>query len=334
MSRTALASLLPFVFASSFLHARQDKWGVNDHVYLTADGLYLRRSQKAHGTIVNDSSRVHPKVISKGGLVGKLGWEPAGRGVLTIMPSVKWALEFNYLYVQPWEAHETAKANGTLSFPFSLDKVPEIQTLISKIEAFFSGDKATARYHTWFENGEANYLGYLSPPKINYFTVAWIAGFRGALLQETFTLKFRTKHVDAKYDSNAKNYMYGIQMGLIFQMNPSERWTWSIIVKGAGFADQIHTRVSLSSPSSGTTFVHRRKTGWGGTTLLDGYGSLSFQLFPHLNIHAGYQVYWFNGVALATDQTDRKELLSSRNKIHNGSYIVIDGAFAGITLSY
>ena len=60
---------------------------------------------------------------------------------------------------------------------------------------------------------------------------------------------------------------------------------------------------------------------------------MTFQFKEHLNLHAGYQMLFFSGLAVAPEQVEKKTHHQSNSIRVNGTAI-IHGLFVGLTVSF
>ena len=137
----------------------------------------------------------------------------------------------------------------------------------------------------------------------------------------------------SNYLVNTKNYLYGVQLGGVFEVNPSSRWSWTVMVKGAAFLNDARSDVFLGDFNNTLVLRDFDKKRWQASFLIEGLGSLTYQLFHHVNIHVGYQAYQVTGLALASKQTEKSSATTQRHINVKGD-IVVDGFFAGLTFSF
>ena len=100
---------------------------------------------------------------------------------------------------------------------------------------YHKASKAEAKYETRLQNGEFNYWGHVTPQRVNYFSFSWNAGFRFIYLRENLRLRFFRAEESSPYTIDTFNSLYGVQLGAMLQINPSSCWTWTFMIKGAGF---------------------------------------------------------------------------------------------------
>ncbi|MCI0382042.1 MAG: hypothetical protein L0207_03195 [Chlamydiae bacterium] len=313
---------------STLLTAGQDDYSFNDHLSLLGDWLYLRRSKVDNVKLVEDSNKScsdqpNCTVMNADNLLHDMDWEQAVRGSLTYTHSDGASLEALYIYVWPWIGEKQVTSNGGLSFPFKDANFAQ---------DFMNANLAKGKYTSAFQNGELNYWRHLSPRRVNYFSASWVGGFRFIYLRETLDLTFQKNGNSSEYDIKTKNLLYGIQFGGIFEINPTRKWTWTLLIKAAAFLNDMKNEVFLGDLNNTAILRDFSKKSWQISFLGEASITLSYQLFSHLNIHLGYQGLLLNKLALAPEQKNSRP--NSKKKINKEGNIAIDGAFAGATLSY
>ncbi|HSX11910.1 MAG TPA: hypothetical protein VLF61_00265, partial [Rhabdochlamydiaceae bacterium] len=212
--------------------------GIDDHILVRADGMYLRRSNfpertLAQNTAITDANGNPKSVIKSENLAGHWDWKPGYYGNLTYFKSEKSSVEALYYYVLPWHAREVTGAAASLAFPF------HDSTFTTD---FINASFVEAKYISQLQNGEFNLWRHLTPRRINYFSASWILGFRFMYLGEKLRLTYTQSSNVSDYDIKARNYLYGLQLGGVLEINPGPRWTWTVIIKGAGFANEAFSK--------------------------------------------------------------------------------------------
>lgn len=134
------------------------------------------------------------------------------------------------------------------------------------------------------------------------------------------------------YKIETKNFLYGVQLGAIFEVNPTSRWTWSITAKGAGFLNDARQKTFVGDEGNEITLASYTKERWQGSWLLEGIGRISYRWGNCFHIFAGYQAFLLTGLALAPEQRDVE--LTTRRYLTVSGQIILDGFFAGMNFSY
>ncbi len=301
----------------------------DEHWTFLADWMYLRRSEVPHKAIVRgvtiSNGQIKTKnLLSAKDLLKEFDWQTGIRGSITYGSSDEASLEALYFYVYPWEGEKSV----TISLP-SLNE-PNLLPVLPINRSASQMEQISASYHSRLQNAELNYWRHLTPRRVNYFSASWILGFRYVNLRETLHVHYKNGLFRAQHHIHTLNQLYGLQLGGVFEINPTKHWTWSVILKGAGFLNNATNKDFFASGIR--QLINYDKRRWAPTFLLEGIGSLTYYFNNHLNIHIGYQALLFSGLALAPKQINRR--IPVHRYIKVTSNIVIDGGFAGLSLSF
>ncbi len=322
---------------------------IKDHYSTNIDYMYLRRSRLTNHTIVEEevtvadvipqpnpnlipfdpnslvpiSSLPVKKVMNTEDLLHKFHWESGVRATLSYTSNGYSAVEISYFYIWPWNGMDSVVGPGTLFYPFDD---------LAFTTDFVHADQAVATYSSLLQGAELNYVYHQTPLRSDYWSFSWIAGGRFFLLHERFNLAFSRGPNTSDYSIKTSNRLYGLQLGATIDYNPSSRWTWHVMAKGAVFFTVAKNRVFLGDENNTVTLQQFNDDRWEGTYMFEGIASLGYRLFSTLYIHAGYQGLVLDNVALAPQQVERRTPPHKRVKA-NGA-LVIDGAFAGIEYAF
>lgn len=298
----------------------------NNTFNLGLDWGYIRRSEIRELPLAKDSfltvSSNNQTVLDTDDLMHDMDWESALHGSFLYTRNEKASLEIAYTFYFPWEGKASVTADGSLFFPFN-----DLQTI-----DYVNADRAAAKYRSWVQNAELNYWGHVSPRLLNYFSFSWVAGARFFYIRENFKLSFTRGPETSDYKVGTKNRLYGLQLGWLFEVNPSKRWTWSIALKGAGFLNDARQTTFVGDEGNELTLANYTKDQWQGSWLLEGIGKITYRWASWFHIHAGYQAFLLSGLALAPPQRDVD--LTEGRRIDNSGQIVLDGFYAGVNFSF
>lgn len=321
--------LLAVLTLSSSSLLAQDYWCLDKHISILADYGYFRRQEIRDLRLVEDPSDISPrnkpkKVLDTDDLVERFNYKSAIRGGITYHSEACASLEALYTFFYPWSTKSEKFSDGTLRFPF---KDPSIAIDLQ------GADEAVARYRSWLQNAEVNYWRHLTPQRVNYFSFSWNLGLRMIFLKEKFSLVFKRGGEDiSRYRNKTDNSLYGPQLGAVLEINPSCWWTWTFMVKGAAFLNVAKNDLRILVGSEEIEFRDYSKERWQNSWLAEGYGQLSFHWFSWLSFHFAYQGFIVTGLALAPEQRDVHS--QEKRRIKTEGQIVIDGLYAGLTISF
>lgn len=313
----------------STLSAHED-WNLTHHWALNTEFVYMRRTLLQNHTIVDRVPQcflpcVGTGVLGTKKLMQEFDFEPGFRVGLAYRPRARWSLEGNFLYVGEWDESETKHGNGTLSYPFHDP---------SFTDDFSAADRAVARYLSRFYSAEANYWGHLTPRRADYFSVSWVLGLRYIHLREKFTLAFTTPPDTSNYNVRTRNLLGGPQIGGCLEWNPTEQITWNFTAKFGGLLDRSQQHTFLGDDNNTRVIRDFTKRKWNPTFLADLAASFNFQITPHFNLHAGYQMIYLAGVALAPEQLSNSSDVVAHHRVTVSGNVLIHGLFTGLIFSF
>jgi hypothetical protein len=290
--------------------------------------MYLRRSDFPERTIAVNTAVLEANgdfehVLKSQNLSNQWDWKTGLYGNITYVSDHCASLEALYYYVFPWHGRGVTGGNASLAFPFKDTSFTTDYNTASFVEA---------KYTSQFQNGEFNYWGHLTPRRINYFSVSWILGGRFIYLKEELNIAYTSGTDISDYRIKTVNLLYGAQGGIVVEVNPGPRWTWTVQMKGAAFLNDASNHVFLGDQNNTLVLRDFTKKRWQGSYVLEGIGSLTYQWAEHLNIHINYQGTLATGFALAPKQLE-KDTGRKRN-INVSSNVVLDGFSAGLTFSF
>lgn len=289
-----------------------------------ADYAYLNRSQVHDFSLVRRtiSPGREKTILDIGDLVEDMDSQSAIRGGILYHHSPSATLEAIYTFVLPWEGRKTNIGAADLSYAFR-GQTPLL--------GFINANAATAKYRSWFQNGEFNYWIHVTPQYVNYFSFSWDMGFRVILLEEHFNLQFTKPLSVARYSIKTNNNLYGVQLGAMLEINPTDYWTWSFLIKGAAFADRVRRNAVINDPSSAVQ-LNYSKAKLASTCLLEGYAQLAYHWTSFFSFHAGYQGFILSGIAIAPEQRVLKSIPKSSIRVKG--QVVINGMYVGLSLRF
>jgi hypothetical protein len=308
------------------------KSGLNDHFSVYGEFVYMRRADIHNHSLVRDSNKRQCAgrcpdytVISSGDLVNDFDFEPGYRVGAAWMINAKNSIEGNFLYLQPWSGDKSAHGDASLSFPFSNADYSF---------DFTDADKAHAKYWSHFWDAELNYWRHFNPRRVNFFSLSGIAGLRYFWLDEKFTLAMIQSPDRSTYHTHTENRMYGAQLGLDFQMNPTRWLSWEIFAKAGAFGNVTEQKQFLGDFDNTVVLrdSERDKTELGIFT--DVAAQVDFRFWEHFNIHGGYQALFFSGLALAPEQVSKRVGENAGKKDRTNGNAIIHGLFVGLGVSF
>jgi hypothetical protein len=308
------------------------KSSLNDQWSVLGDFVYMKRTGIQNHSLVKDSNKFQcpgqcPNftVIDNEDLVHDFDFEPGYRVGLTYTSSAKNSFEANFLYLQPWTAEKKREGDNSLSFPFSHSDYSF---------DFTRASEAQAKYESHFWDLEFNFWRHFNPRHVDYFSLSGITGLRYFHWDEAFKLTMIRPPDKSSYHIQTENRIFGLQLGLDFQMNPIRWLSWEIFAKAGLFANRTEQKQFLGDLDNAVTLrdSERVKTELG--VFSDVAAQVAFQCFKYLNLHAGYQAMFFSGLSLAPEQISKKVKKGAGKEDHTHGTAIIHGLFVGGVLSF
>lgn len=312
--------------------AANDNYSLNNHWELLGDFVFMRRSEIHDKTLVKNSKKKQNPckcpdytAISTSDLVNDFDFEPGYRVGLTYIVNDKMGFEWNFLYLQPWHAKEKAHGNQSLSFPFSHSNYTH---------DFHKASEAIAKYGSHFWDLEFNYWNYFTPRRVEYFSLSGIAGMRYFHWDEWFKLQLVRPPDKSNYNVHTENRIFGVQLGLDLQMNPTHWLSWEFFAKVGGMVDHSEQKTFLGDLNNQVTLRDFKKQQWQIGIYTDVLAEFAIHCNRHLNLHAGYQVMFFSGLALAPEQLSKKTTKHAGERDYDDGTAIIHGMFIGVILGF
>jgi hypothetical protein len=310
------------------------QYRVNNHLELVGDFLYMRRAEIQNKTLVKDADkkqRLCPgecpnhTVMNTRNLVNDFEFEPGYRVGMMFSINRANGFEMNYLYLQPWHGKKKVRGDEDLSFPFRhADYTTD----------FHDASAAIAKYKSHFWDAEINYCRFMSPRGVDCFSVTGLAGFRYFHLNESFKLKMFHPPDQSSYKVRTKNRIYGAQVGLDFQWNPTRWLSWDFFAKVGGMADDSEQSTFLGDEDNTVILHDFRKHSWEAGIFTDVAAEFAIHFCRFISLHAGYQCMFFSGLTLAPSQVSQKTHRHSGDRVYDHGTAVIHGMFAGIIFAF
>jgi hypothetical protein len=309
-----------------------DNYSLNDHWELLGDFVFMRRSDIHNKTVVKDSDKFQCSgqcpnftVIDNSHLVNDFTFEPGYRVGLAYIADQWNGFEMNFLYIQPWHGDKKVRGDESLSFPFShADFTRDFQ----------NASVAIAKYESHFWDLEFNYWCYFTPRRVDYFSLSGLAGLRYFHWDESFALKMFNPPDHSSYNVGTENRIFGVQLGLDFQMNPVRWLSWEFFAKVGGMVNHSEQKTFLGDLDN-TIKLHdfeKQKRELGIFT--DVAAEFTIHCNRYLHFHAGYQVMFFSGLALAPEQVSKRTSKHAGDRVYDDGTAIIHGMFAGVILSF
>lgn len=323
--------------ATTTAWAQTDDWSTNNYIAVQGQYVYMDRNKLGHHELVERVANGKEKdVLSAKELLNDFEFTPGYRVSLGYMPTGKVTCELVYMDLRRWEAHSHVKGSNNLRFPFKSSKFT-----VDFTDAF----EAKGVYKSHYQEAEFNFWNHLTPRHGEYFTGSWLCGFRYMDLKERFGLRFFNDKIpntslfdpanarESHYNIETKNRMGVLQLGADLQMNPTKHWHWDVFVKTGPLLNYATVKAFLGDLGDTVTVRDFDKTVCKVGFIIEPSVTLTYQFSAHFNIHAGYQLTYVSGLALAGDQFD-KGITPDREFMNLNGDMIIQGGFAGMGIGF
>jgi hypothetical protein len=303
-----------------------------EHLSLLGEFVYMRRTELHNLGFVKDSNKEQNPcrcpshiVIDNKDLVNSFEFEPGYRVALVVNPSARNGFEGKFLYLQPWHGEKSRHGDESLSFPFSKAEYSN---------DFHDASLAKARYTSHFWDAELNYWRHLSPSHANYFGVATIVGLRYFHLNEAFRLTMTKPPDKSSYNIHTKNRIYGAQVGLDFQWNPTHWLSWEVFAKAGLAGNDTHQHQFLGDDDNQLVLRDSGRKEWQLVVFADVAAELGFRFLKYFYLHGGYEMLFLSGLSLAPEQISKSVGHNAGKKDYTHGKAIIHGLYAGLTVSF
>lgn len=307
------------------------------HFDLLGDFVYMQRYHvKNQPLVIDTNSTTCDDGCSSSRVLGTKsmirGWQPGGMAYLSYVPDVKSRYELGGLYLSEMDNTSTRESDGgVLFFPFRN---------ASYAKDFYGAQEITANYKSLLYTAELNYWRTFSVSRQSTFVLSGMFGIRFANISEKFSLDAYKLHTHSSYDIKVKNDLVGLQVGLDFQIHMVNRFYWDLLLKGGVDLNRISAKSFLGDLNNTVTLRNFTKQMGQNGSFAQAAAGAGYQLQDWLNIHVGYQMLFFGGLALAPDQIDfgsnslSVSATTSPFSLNDNGYVLVHGVYTGLILTY
>lgn len=311
------------------------EYDVDSHWDILTEYVFMERSKIDDRKLVKNEADLHcdhgcpsTVVLSAKDLVNAFNWQSGARVGVAYIPDTKSIYEARFLYTWPWSSTKTEYGDNTLSFPFHSDTFTE---------DYNTAYEARAYYKTHFYTFDLNYWRNSARRGIDYFVVSGVFGLRYFHIQEKSTLAFFNHTVNgntkSNYNAKTRNDVIGIQGGFNFQMNPFMHFHFDLLgVAGLGL-NRAYESIFLGDVNNTVTIRDFTKQHSEDVVFTDVEAKIGYQVLPYMNIHAGYQMFFASGLALAPEEYSYSTDATSERFVRKGN-VIIHGILVGFNFDF
>jgi hypothetical protein len=294
---------------------------------LLTDFVYMQRYHVKDNPVVTvcKDGNCDTKTLTTKTLVRN--FEPGICSTLSYIQDARTSYEISGLYIWPMDNTATRNGDKNLTLPFHKG---------SFTHNYFGADKISANYFSQFYTIEANYWKVFSRSRTSFFALSGLFGLRYASIDEKFTVKAYKDAEHSTYKIKADNDLIGLQIGLDFKIRAVKNFYWDLLLKAGVDLNRINATVFLGDRNNTITLRNYANQKAQSGTFAQVAAGAGYQPYDFLNIHAGYQMLFFGGLALAPDQMDRTDSslsISAKQqtfKIAANGYIIVHGIYTGL----
>jgi hypothetical protein len=281
--------------------------------WISADALFLHRSQNSNSTFVIDEDNALAPVLTGNDL--DFGTAAGPRLALGRQWDSGITTELVYFGMHDWTSTAQATGNNNLSLPGDLG--------LATFD-FFAADQMDVSYGSRIQNVEANAW----VPSGN---VEWMAGFRHFSVIEDFKIaSFDVDTYLSDYQIHTNNQLYGGQLGL------RRRWTkdWLSFAPEAkfGLLGNANNQHSMIRDLDNTLALRDERV---SSSILSSLSELRLigdaALTSNFKVTFGYNLLWLTGVAQAPYQLDTTFTATSSQFVDDNHSIFYHGANIGLS---
>jgi hypothetical protein len=277
--------------------------------YFTADAFIVTRNNEAFNQPLASSGG--DTLLSTGDM--DFAYEVGPNLTLGYRPTPWDAWEVTYFGAMDWDSRTSLTGAADLNLPGALGAALDLN--------FANADTMNITYSSVIQNGEFNYLWTKGQ-------IMWLLGFRYFHLGEEFDILSTGASGSSAYDVTTSNDLYGGQLGARYR-GGWRRFNWDFFGKAGVFGNrsvQDQTVSNLGGITVRDTHVTRGNTAFVGDIGVN----LTYSFGKCWSVRGGYNALWVEDVALAPNQLDFTDTLTSGTTINTNGGVFYHGAHAGI----
>jgi hypothetical protein len=229
-------------------------------------------------------------------------------------------LEVVYFGIQHWGGGAEVQGDNNLRLPGDI----ALATL-----CFFDADRMSVTTKAELHNVELNYIR-----RIENSNVSLLVGFRYMDLNDSFDI--HSYDVDSNvgdYDIHAKNNLFGAQIGCLLRKQFG-KFGFDFVEKAGIYGNAASQSTCLHDFNDTYTLRDSKTNGshaaFIGELGINGY----YQVTKRLNVKAGYNLMWIEGVARSASQLDYTDTPESGTALVFGKGAFVHGANVGLELRW
>jgi hypothetical protein len=281
--------------------------------YLQADAFILDRNNGSRNRALVLADNTGDTVLTTHDL--DFDFQAGPRILIGRRTDIDQAWELSYFGSQSWSGSATATDANNLDIP---------GPLVAIANDFDNADRMRLTYDSELHNAEFNLVSD---------RVGWslLAGFRYLNLDERFNINSLDSDGDVSdYTTRTSNNLFGGQLGARIQRRTSDRMSWEFVSKAGIFGNDAIQHLLLQDNDN--TFEILHTTARRATVSFIGDVNLSgvYALNDVWSLRGGYYVMYAAGLALAPDQLDFSNDLTTGTRINTHGDLLLHGTNFGL----
>ena len=300
------------------------------HWDLLTDFVYMQRFHIKDRTLAFDPTicdndcperiQLSTKQLAQG-----FDFEPGLHVALSYVQNPTASYEGGFLYVWESESSTTRKSSSSsLVGPFQDS---------SFAEDFYLASEMQAVYKSQFYTAELNFWKAFGTTRRSFISLSGVGGIRYGHVNESFSLIAIKGAESGNYDISTKNDLIGVQIGFLLEFNVVKNFHWDLEGKAGVGLNRMSSNSFLAGQNKSVELRKFNKQDFQSAIFAEALAGAGYRVLPYMDIHAGYQMLYFCGLALAPDQVDTSSTTTEFNLYRDG-YVIIHGIYAGLTFSF
>lgn len=291
--------------------------------YLQADVLFLNRYRgAADQAIATENPPLSEVVMTTSDASLNNNWRPGMMFTLGFNLDQIGKVEATYWGLNEWNNSATVRDNS--NFP-SLGLAGSLQTVTSDYQL---ADRMTINYSSYVNNAELNYK-----QTINGLTL--LAGARYFRMVDTFDINSQSAITltTSDYKVQAINNLIGLQLGVgyLFEWGPVNL---QLLGKIGPYMNAVHQSTLLQDFGNSITLRNYTQDGMPVSTMAETQVQLMYRVTDWLALRIGHRFLWIQNLAFAPDQLDLSNSPPGTQILNAHNYMFLQGANAGIELTW
>ena len=267
--------------------------GANDTlgIYGRADAVFWSLGGSKRALILRDMGSFDQAIFSANDFATTRG---TPRIMLGLELTPYFSVEGQYNGFGSWNSSRSLPGNSDLRLPGALG---------AGSHDYLNADQMDIRAETEFHSAELNFVR-----KVKRSNFALLGGFRYINFNENIdlnsTIVIAAPNYTSDYLVDAKNKLYGGQVGLKWERSLSNRFGLQFTGKAGLFGNSASQRTWIGDDGNATEVrnvsMKKNKTAFAGELNLGGY----YKITEGLSLVGGYNLMWVGDTARAADQFD------------------------------